>query len=204
MARFSRVYSPGAASFVEASVLRFSRVYRVLHTCISAHCRVRSSRVSSVPGGRARARERDTRENELVRDTHDEERGKKVERDSPVQTRLRTLAYLETFRWEMASEGILYTTHYYKERGRIQLYFMECMADIIPAAGTETRAQPAPRAMLNEAEKGTIGNAALAALGGKRRCPSRRRFFWQKALPRVELGTFALRVRRSTAKLQRR
>ena len=28
--------------------------------------------------------------------------------------------------------------------------------------------------------------------------------FWQKALPRVELGTFALRVRRSTAKLQRR
>eukprot|EP00964_Phaeocystis_antarctica_P001857 scaffold975_cov63-Phaeocystis_antarctica.AAC.5 len=29
-------------------------------------------------------------------------------------------------------------------------------------------------------------------------------FFWQKALPRVELGTFALRVRRSAAKLQRR
>ena len=28
--------------------------------------------------------------------------------------------------------------------------------------------------------------------------------FWQKALPRVELGTFALRVRRSAAKLQRR
>ena len=73
------------------------------------------------PGG-ARAIEResacDTRERVGAR--HTTKNGGKER--LPRQTRLRTLACLETFRCEMANEGILYTTHYYKERGRIHSF----------------------------------------------------------------------------------
>ena len=172
MARFSRVYSPGAASFVEASVLRFSRVYRVLHTCISAHCRVRSSCVSSVPGGRARDRERERLRHERTSwcATHDEERGKRKTPQADTATNSSVSGDVQMRDGERGDT--LHNTLLQGKRQNTQLYFMEMHGRHHACSGHRNKSATCAQ---GNAERGGEGHHWQRSTGS---------VGWQKAVPK--------------------